>query len=74
MHNADATESMYQDIKANQENIMRSSKEVEHSNIMQVNEIVRRETEASIMMNDRLSFLLQMNNLFDYIQNHKIEE
>ena len=41
---------------------------------MQVNEIVRRETEASIMMNDRLSFLLQMNKLFDYIQNHKIEE
>lgn len=72
-NNALATESMYEDIKTNQENIVRSSKEVADSNIKQVEEIARRETEASITTNDRLSFLLEMNKLLTYMNSHKIE-
>ena len=66
--NARATESMYESVQSAQENILRSSKEVEESNIRQVREIANRETEASIMTNDRLSFLLELNKLFLYMQ------
>ncbi|MCR5763885.1 MAG: hypothetical protein K6G00_10945 [Treponema sp.] len=74
MNNARDTESMYQDICTNQENIMRSSQEAEEASISQVKEIAARSTENSITTNDRLSFLLQMNKLFTYIQTHTIEE
>ncbi len=70
--NARGTESMYYDIKNNQENIVRSSKEVEEQNIKQVKDIAARETEASISSNDRLSFLLELNKLFNYMKNHEI--
>ncbi len=73
-NNARDTESMYQSMKQNQENIVRSTKEVEEANIKQVQEIAARSTENSITTNDRLSFLLQMNKLFTYIQTHSIEE
>ncbi len=66
--NARATESMYESVQSAQENILRSSKEVEESNIRQVMEIANRETEASIMTNDRLSFLLELNKLFSHMQ------
>lgn len=72
--NARDTESMYQNIKINQENILHSSKEAEEANIRQVQEIATRSTENSIITNDRLSFLLQMNKLFTYIQTHNIED
>ena len=72
MNNAQATENMYHDMKANQEDILRSSREVETYNIEQVKEIAARATQSSVMTNDRLSFLIQMNKLFTYIQEHKL--
>lgn len=72
LDNARATEEMYQDIKANQQNIIQSSREVEESNIRQVKEIAKRATESAITTNDRLSFLLQMSKLFSYIKAHEV--
>lgn len=72
MNNAQATENMYHDMKANQEDILRSSREAEKYNIEQVKEIASRATQSSVMTNDRLSFLIQMNKLFTYIQEHKL--
>ena len=69
-YNARATETMYENIKTNQDNILRASKEVEQSNIRQVQEIARRETEASILTNDRISFLLELSKLLTYMKTH----
>ncbi|MBQ9537954.1 MAG: hypothetical protein IJU95_01680 [Treponema sp.] len=72
MENARATESMYNDIKGTQENLVKSSKDVEEQNINQVKEIAGRQTEVSIRTNDRLSFLIELNKLFSYMKNHEI--
>ena len=47
--------------------------EVEIMNPLNAVEIARRETEASITTNDRLSFLLEMNKPLTYMNTHSIE-
>ena len=66
--NANATESMYYNIKNSQENLMKSSSEVEEQNIKQVREIAGHETEVSIRTNARLSFLIELTKLFNYMK------
>lgn len=73
LDNARSTEEMYQNMKANQENIIQSTREVKQANISQIKEIADHATKTSIITNDRLSFLLQMNNLFKYIQTHSMD-
>ena len=70
--NATATEGMYDSIQKAQENLVKSSGEVEEQNIRQVREIAGHETEVSIRTNDRLSFLLELNKLFAYIKEHEL--
>ncbi len=70
--NATATESMYDDIRRSQENLVKSSGEVEEQNIKQVREIAGHETEVSIRTNDRLSFLIELTKLFNYIKTHDV--
>jgi hypothetical protein len=52
--------------------------EVENTNIEQVKNIALNETKTSITsndtINDRLSFLQQLNKLFQYMSTHKIED
>ena len=66
-NNALATQEMYREVKLNQENILKTSKSVEESNINQVKIIADKATGNSIRSNDRLSFLLQLRSLFQYI-------
>lgn len=69
---AHATEQMYKEVKENQENILRSSEDVEKSNIEQIKNIADRATTNLITINDRISFLLELKSLFLYIKNSQV--
>ena len=78
LNSTNMMENVYQNMKSNQENIVKSLQEVENTNIEQVKNIALNETKTSITsndtINDRLSFLQQLNKLFQYMSTHKIED
>ncbi len=68
---AAATDRMYKEVKENQENILKSSEDVEKSNIEQVKVIADRATANLITINDRISFLIELKKLFLYLSDQQ---
>lgn len=65
---ASFTEKIVSEVALNKENIYASAQDVENQNIQQIQQIADQAAENSISINDRLSFLFEMQSLFNYMK------
>ena len=65
---ASFTEKIVSEVALNKESIYASAQDVENQNIQQIQQIADQAAENSISINDRLSFLFEMQSLFNYMK------
>lgn len=66
--NVNFTEMMVKRIEDNQNKIIKATKESEKQNIEQVRDIASKAAVNSIQLGDQLSFIFELDALFDYIE------
>jgi len=68
--NVDFTNEMCQEVKRNQENIISTSAENEKMTQEQIENVTRKIEEEIFVTGDRISFLIELKKLFEYIQKY----